>query len=275
MSWSLPFITDKPLRMVWKVQKDASCSYLVGTAHFFPYGFSRSLRRILKDVDIVLTEGPLDEDSLGQIADNGRDGGFGVNLGELLDPNAVGAINRLLEKRLAAEDGNRAYLLYPLEKLDYFAMFTQEARLWMAFFSIWTTCLGWEHSVDREAYQLALRMGKPVQAIESLQEQLAVLNGISLERVLRQLGDVRNWDVYQRDYVRLYLEGSLEQLVSLTNHFPTRTPAAIGERDRVMFSRLKPVFESRRAAAFIGFPHIPGVRRLFLEDGCQVSQGVG
>jgi hypothetical protein len=74
--------------------------------------------------------------------------------------------------------------------------------------------------------------------------------------------------------VKHYLSGDLDQLVAMTDRFPTRTPIAIGARDRIMFERMKPMMEEMPVAAFVGFPHIPGIRQLFLESGYSVTQGL-
>ena len=69
---NLPFFRsrEKPLRMVWRVEKDGRRSYLVGTAHFFPYSFVGSLTRLLQKVGTVMFEGPLDEESTARIAED-------------------------------------------------------------------------------------------------------------------------------------------------------------------------------------------------------------
>jgi len=274
MNWLIPWFNRKPLKMIWKIQKDGLDCFLVGTAHFYPYSFARSLRKLLERVDTILTEGPLDADSLQKIAEHGRDGNGGVDVLELLDPEAVGEINRLLTERLAESDGSDLYLLlHPSSQPGPIQLFTQNARPWMAMFSIWTTYLNWKYSVDIEAFELAQRMGKQTLHMETIEEQLDVLDGIPLERVQRHLNDVKNWKTYRDHYVQHYLEGDLENLVLMTDRFPTRTPVAIGERDQIMFQRMKPIFERGPSAAFVGFPHVPGMRELFLQHGYTVSQG--
>ena len=65
---------QKKLRMLWRVEKDGRASHLVGTAHFFPYSFRRALTRLMRNVEIVMFEGPLDQASSEQIAAYGRGG---------------------------------------------------------------------------------------------------------------------------------------------------------------------------------------------------------
>lgn len=262
---------DKPLRMVWRVEKDGRACHLVGTAHFFPYSFRRALTRLMRDVDTVFFEGPLDEASSERIAEYGRQGQGVPSFIEALAPETVTQIERLLRERL---DGQGVASLWSLveRKPVYFESFTQGVRPWAAFFSIWQTYLGWEHSVDMEGYRIACKLGKNIHFLETLEEQLAVLDNIPLERIARQLDDVNNWEVYKDEYVDTFLGGDLEKMVTLTARFATRGPVVVGARDRVFFERMEPAIAREEALAFVGFPHIPGLAQLFRDDGYTVTQ---
>lgn len=274
MKLSFPWRRETALKMVWQVKKDGRCSFLVGTAHFFPDSFARSLEKLLERTEMILTEGPLDAVSMQMIADHGRSSNGSINLAEYLEPETVREIERMLADRLAGPEEKDIYLFVPAARPNYFDAFVRDTRPWMAMFSIWSTYLGWDYSVDMEAYQLALRMGMRIGCIETLEEQLEVLDSIPIERVLRHLNDVKSWKTYRDHYVKYYREGNLERLVALTDRFPTRTPAAIGKRDRIMFERMEPVMQKSPTAAFVGFPHVPGIRQLFLEKGYRVTQGL-
>ena len=263
---------QKPLRMIWRVERDGRASHLVGTAHFFPYSFRRALTRLMREVETVLFEGPLDEASSNQIAEHGRQGQNEPTFVDALTPEAIQEIDRLLRDRLDGQS-DKAWLLSLVERRPvYFESYTQGMRPYAAFFSIWQTCLGWKYSLDMEGYQVACKFGKQVEFIETLAEQLEVLDNIPLKRIARLLNDVKNWEAYNREYVRLFLEGELEKLVKLTSRFATRGPVIIGARDQIQFERMQPVFERENALAFIGFPHIPGVNQLFLNEGYTVTQ---
>jgi uncharacterized protein YbaP (TraB family) len=123
-----------------------------------------------------------------------------------------------------------------------------------------------------EGYQVACKLGKQIQFLETLEEQLEVLDNISLDRIARLLNDVDTWVDYNRKYVQYYLEGELENLVNLTSRFATRGPVVVGARDRILFERMLPVIEREDALAFVGFPHIPGVVKLFRDDGYTIIQ---
>jgi hypothetical protein len=256
-----------PLRMVWRVERGGRCSHIVGTAHFFPYSYARAFARLLRPVRSALFEGPLDEDSSQRIAEYGRTGAN--DLAGRLDPAAVARIEQILRDR---QDHRGDVWLIPPREPVYFQAYTQGVRPWAAFFAIWAAYLGWRYSMDAEGYQVARKLGKQIGCLETLEEQLAVLDGIPIERIVRQLNDVTRWDAYRREYVRLFLAGDLPGLIALTSGFVTRGPVVVGERDARMFAAMRPVCEREDAVAFIGFPHVPGVTRLFEEAGWTVTQ---
>lgn len=266
MRLSLPW-AERPLRMVWRVERAGRRSHIVGAAHFFPYSFARPLTRLIRPAAVVLTEGPLDEASSEAIAEYGRSGTN--DLPDRLDPIAIERIEKILRDR-ANHDGV-AWLIPPRGPV-YFEAYTTAVRPWAAFFSIWGAYLGWRYSMDAEGYHIACKLRKPIRPLETLAEQLAVLDGIPVERIVCQLNDVANWDAYRRDYVRLFLAGDLEGLIAVTARFVTRGPAVVGERDARMFDAMRPAFDAQATTAFIGFPHVPGVTRLFREAGYSVTQ---
>jgi len=96
---------DKPLRMLWRVEKDGRACHLVGTAHFFPYSFRRALTRLMRDVTTVFFEGPLDEASSALIAEYGRQGDGVPTFVDALTPETIAEIERLLRDRLDGQTG--------------------------------------------------------------------------------------------------------------------------------------------------------------------------
>ncbi len=264
---------ERDLKMIWRLEKDNRTSFLVGTAHFFPYSFATSLKALLNRVDIAIFEGPLDEQSLSLIAEHGRDGQDSPNLKDLLDERVVRQIDHLLRKRL---DGSGEELMIPpwTSSTPYFDLYTRGVRPWLAMFSIWTAYLDWRYSVDLEAFQLARRSGKKICFLESLEEQLEVLDTIPLHRILNHFNSVASWKTYKDNFMRYFLSGDLTELLSLTDHFPTRTPIVISQRDCKMFERLLPFVEEKPTLACVGVPHIPRLNHLFCHAGYEVSQGL-
>jgi uncharacterized protein YbaP (TraB family) len=142
----------------------------------------------------------------------------------------------------------------------------------MAFFAIWSAFLNWNHSMDVEAFHIAKNLGKKIQYLETIEDQLAALDGIPFERIVRYFNSIKNWKAYQEMFLRFFLEGDLEKFVSLTGEFPTRCESIITKRDPIFFKRLKTIFEEAKTTAFVGVAHIPGVRKMFLDEGYQVNQ---
>ena len=58
---------------------------------------------------------------------------------------------------------------------------------WLAFFTIWSDYLrenAWRYSVDIEGYTIARNLGKDIVFLESIEEQIQVLESLSSERIL-------------------------------------------------------------------------------------------
>ena len=88
-----PFTRARELRTVWEISKAGRSFCLVGTAHFFPYHFRRSLRRHLNRAATVLLEGPLDDGAMRRVVERGAATGAGRSLAEVLDTATVLKIN--------------------------------------------------------------------------------------------------------------------------------------------------------------------------------------
>ncbi len=146
---------------------------------------------------------------------------------------------------------------------------------WLAFFNIWTSYLknkGWNGSVDMEAFEIARQMGKEIHFLETIDEQVRVLDQIPTERMIRFLKKVHQWDQYSHAYVRVYLNGALADWMTGTSDFPSRCPPVIDERDRVFFERMQPFIRTGETAVFLGAPHLHGVNRMFANEGYRVRQ---
>lgn len=261
------------LRMVWKISRGDRTSYLVGTAHWFPYSFHSSLLALFKQVRTTVFEGPLDKDSMNRVSDYGMKADPEKSFDGLVHPEAIGRLDFLLRQRMLEKGEADLSVFFQKGENQCYLSMIEGRRPWMAFFSIWSFYLGWKYSVDMEAYHLACRLGKSIHFLETIDEQLSVLDSIPLERFIGHLNDVENWNVYQNQYVSAYLNGDLKNLLGLSDKFPTRTPVVLSERDRVLFERITKHIQEEPAVVFVGLSHIPGVSRLFIEQGYDVSQG--
>ncbi len=122
-------------------------------------------------------------------------------------------------------------------------------------------------SVDYEAYCIAREMGKNLVFLETIEEQIEVLERLSHEKILDFLKQVDRWHVYAQDYLKCYLDGDLENLKSMWGRFPTRHISVIDRRDKILYERMGEYLEKGNALAFVGEPHIRGIRALLRADG--------
>ena len=95
---------EKELKMIWEVEKDGARSQLVGTAHFFPHTFKRSLTRLLQDARVVMFEGPLDQENMAKVVSSGVDHDSDYHLFDDLDRKIIDKISRELAPKCRGRD---------------------------------------------------------------------------------------------------------------------------------------------------------------------------
>jgi uncharacterized protein YbaP (TraB family) len=264
---------EKRLRTVWRVEKEGKSSLLVGTAHFSPYSFKKALIKLIQSVETVLFEGPLDQESMAKVVRYGQKEDDTRSLYEALDPAVVKEINRQLSALQGPTPTSGSYLelIYPATP-DFLEAHTQGVRPWMAFFTIWSAFLNWKHSMDVEAYHIAQELGKKIEYLETIEDQLAALDGIPFNSIVNYLNHIELWSGHKELFLKAFLEGDLEKFSSMTGQFPTRCESIITKRDPLFFRRIRSFFEEGKTTAFVGVAHIPGIRKLFLDEGYQVIQ---
>jgi uncharacterized protein YbaP (TraB family) len=265
---------EKTFRMIWGVSRGQRFSHLAGTAHFYPYSFKNSLANILRTADTVLFEGPLDRESLAKVSRAGTRPGEGNPLEDLLDRKSMARIRSILFPVAGGTSSSSLQYLLGTPTGDPLHDLVRGMRPWMAFFTLWTSYLerkGWKYSVDLQAYETARAMNKEVVFLERIEEQIEVLETLSLEKIRDFLSRAGEWDKYVKAYVKRYLEGDLEGLLSLSVGFPSRTPTVIEQRDEILFRRMLPYLERGNAAAFVGAPHVRGIRPMLVREGYTVE----
>ena len=269
------FSPERELRMLWQVERDGRRSYLAGTAHFFPYRFRRSMRRLIRQVDTVLIEGPLDEASAQQVEAYGGTRGDSPSLVDLLAPEVRASILRELAAP-PSRSGSHALLHQlagvPQETLDWEAL--RPCRPWLAFFRVWSLFLrktGWIYHMELDALAAARALGKEVGFLETIEEQLAALDGVPVERFAAFLtrGD---WRGSRRIYAEHFLRGDLEALVAGAGVFPTYCDSIIANRDPVLYGRMRELLARGRTLALVGATHCQGLHELLRGDGFQVRR---
>jgi len=256
--------------MVWQVERRGRCSRLVGAAHFFPRHFRRDLRRLIREARIVLLEGPLDEAATRKVLQAGR--GFG-GLG--LYETAKDKIRARLGIYSAPLDVHRIVrdLIFGRQE-EWLEQELRTLKPWAAFFGIWTRFRareGWEHKLDLDAAQIAAKLGKEVRYLEAIEEQIAALDAVPVERFARFLA-AGDWAGYNEGYQRHYLAGDLEGLTATAQMFPTYCEPIIGRRDEVLAERMAPELDAGGACVVIGVAHCRGVLARLAQEGYSAAQ---
>ena len=264
---------ERRLRTVWKVEKNGYPSFLVGTAHFSPCSFKKSLIKLIQGVETVLFEGPLDQESMAKVVQYGQQGEHTPSIYQALDPAAIKEINRQLvaQSGPSTTAGSYLELIHPRTS-DLLEELTQGVRPWMAFFTIWSAFLNWRYSMDVEAFHIARKLGKEIQYLETIEDQLAALDEIPFERIVNYLNHIKHWRPHKEVFMKAFLEGDIQKFFSMTGEFPTRCESIIAKRDPIFLKGMKAFFEEVKTAAFVGVAHIPGVRKMLLDEGYRVIQ---
>jgi len=267
------FSRERDLRMVWEVTRHGRRSLLVGTAHFFPYQFRGTLRRLIGAARAVLFEGPLDDASMRKVVAAGS-GTAHASLYHALDARARSRVCLTLGLPVLPLDAHQIYrqVLFGRPE-EWLEAELRGLKPWMAFFALWTRFrarLGGSYSLDLDAQRIAARLAKPARHLETIEEQIGTLDAIPLERIVEFVAHV-DWQAYYEDYVRRYLQGDLDGLIAAARVFPTFCDAVIERRDPLLAERLVPAFEAGEACAFIGITHIPGVAARLRAAGYDVA----
>jgi len=260
--------------MIWDVEKEGVVSRLIGTAHFFPHSFNTSLTRCLENARIVMFEGPLDPVNMAKVVDSGFDRDSGYHLFEDLDRHTIDKISRQLAPPCR---GRNSFMVLNFRKFrveNPLYDMVKGMKPWLAFFTIWSNFLksiGWTHSVDLEGYRIAEELGKRIEFLETIEDQIGVLENLNLERITAFLKQADKWQELARGYEVCYLAGDLGKLRYQGLRFPSRHPSVINYRDKIFFDKMMAHFSTGDAVAFVGAPHVRGVSRLLREAGFHVK----
>jgi len=266
---------EKDFKMIWEVLKDGRKSFLVGTAHFFPYSFKKTFRRYLSDARTVMFEGPLDKENMAKVVSAGLVTEDSYHLFDELDNQTIAAISDALKP--TCRDPNSFFImdLCKMRLQNPVYDMIEGMKSWLAFFTIWSNFLrdnGWKYSVDLEGYTIARELGKEIVFLESIEEQIRVLESLSRERILEFLRNVDQWPMLAEAYVQSYLDGDLEKMNYMRLRFPSRHPSVIDHRDQIFYDRMQDYLAQGDLVAFVGAPHVRGIQNLLIEDGYQVRR---
>jgi uncharacterized protein YbaP (TraB family) len=265
----------KRLKTIWRLEKNATTSFLVGTSHFTPYSFEKSLTKLIQRTEIAIFEGPLDKESMDRVVQYGQQRGNTSSVYKALDPAVIKEINEQLGDwsgpRLLSTAVSYLNTIYSTSS-NFLELHTSEVRPWMAFFTVWAAFLSWKNSVDVEAFHIAQKLGKNIQYLETIEDQLNALDGIPFDRIVNFFNHFSQWKVYKELYLKAFLEGDLLKFFSMIEEFPTRCDSILKNRDPIFFKKMKTIFQEGKTVAFVGIAHIPAIRKMFLDEGYQVTQ---
>ena len=268
---------ERKLRMVWEIKKDGITNFLVGTAHFFPCSFRKSLKQLISNADVALFEGPLDEGNMDAVREYSLATLDSMSLYDALEQKTITELNKELGGGSGFTECSLASYMHVLkqETHDLLSQEIEGLRPWMAFFKLWSQFLakrGWKHSVDLEALSIARELGKRVVFLETIEEQLDALDGIPIERIVNYVNNFKNWGKFSHYHKEQYLKGSLDGLLNIISGFPTRCSSIIENRDPVFFERMGAYIAAGNAAVFLGTTHIRGVIKMLEQEGFKVTQ---
>jgi uncharacterized protein YbaP (TraB family) len=265
---------QKELKMIWQIEKNHKRSFLVGTAHFFPYSFKNSLGRYLQGARTAIFEGPLDQENMARVLNRGFDRQSGYHLFDDLDPKTIHRITHEITPRPRDKE---KFLIFDLRKFTIenpVHEMVKGMKPWLAFFTIWSAYLqknGWKYSVDLEGYTLAGQLNKEIIFLETIEEQINVLEALSRDRIIDFLKQIDQWPQLAREYATSYLIGDLEKLRHRGLRFPSRHHSVIDRRDQIFYERMGAYLHQGDAIVFVGAPHVIGLRKLLQVDGYQIT----
>jgi uncharacterized protein YbaP (TraB family) len=264
---------QRPCAMIWQLTKNGKTSWIGGTAHAFKYSFADTFRKLFAGVDAVLFEGPLDAAGLAAFSRQGRT--RDADTPRVIDYLKEEEI-RHLERVVRGWQGACATFLNmawhsPADVRGILAAH----RPWSVFFTLYYAFLerhGWNQSVDLEAWEIAHDMGRKVISMESIDEQIASLESVPMDRILNFLRRPEDWKRRMRQSLAAYLDGDLMRMLNTGTEFPTRTNTVIALRDQRFRERMMPYIEQGRAAVFVGTAHMLNLENMLREDGFTVTQ---
>ena len=266
---------EKDLKMIWQVQKKGQTSFLIGTAHCFPNSFRSSLFQLIKDASVVIFEGPLDKESLGKIRESGFQPESRGHVLEELDPQILERVAGKLLPECRRKSLYDSIRLGVSECSDPLRVMTAGMKPWLTFFAIWFGYLeknGWKYSVDMEAYKIAREIECNIVFLETIEEQIAVLEGMSRKKIVGFFNCVDQWESFAKHYIKYYLAGDLERIHSSATGFPSWHRSVIDRRDEIFYLRMLPFLEQGNALVCVGAPHVTGICKFLEQQGYQTKQ---
>ena len=264
---------QQPYAMLWELRKNGKTSWIGGTAHCFRYSFASAFRKLFRQADTVIFEGPLDAASLAAFGKHGR-------TRDTDTPCVMDYLSEIeirnLERVVQGPQGKLAdFLNMAHPRPANVRTILASHRPWSVFFTLHNAFLErheWTQSVDLEAWEMAHYMGRNIICMESIEEQIAALESVPMQRIVRFLQHPETWNRRMRQSLSAYLDGDLHNMLGTSAEFPTRTNTVIGLRDQRFRERMLPYIEQGRTVAFVGTAHMLNLETMLREDKFTVTK---
>ncbi len=241
--------------LLWRIEGQGAHACLFGTMHSDDpriTQLSDAVTRCFNTSDILMLEMSLDDTHVLQVATMmmlDTDTSLSEQVGTSLGVEAAGAMQSL---GIPPEVTER---LQPWAVVMTLSMPQMETGLFL----------------DKLLYDRGNAAGKRFQALESVEEQLAIFNTLSLEEqksMLRQvLHDYRDYPDMFEMLTQAYLDQDLERLMAITIANPITTDAKLSKkvmnqmlnkRNQRMAERMTSQFDQGRVFVAVGALHLPG-----------------
>jgi uncharacterized protein YbaP (TraB family) len=262
---------------IWKVTGATGAFYLVGSVHLLTedyYPLSPALDAAFADSDLLVEEADLGEleapASQFKMLTRGM-----LPSGQSLDTVLSPATYALVSKRIAA-------LGIPIEPLKRF-------KPWMLALTL--VQLEWQKAgfdgslgLDRHFYDRAKALGRPVQGLETVDYQLSLFDGMTLEDQDRMLAEsIEDFDAERKNMVALidaWKAGDARTverlLLSELKDDPVMFERLLTARNRNWVPKIDAlVAQGRRAFVVVGAAHLvgpDGLLEMFKAKGYKVEQ---
>jgi uncharacterized protein YbaP (TraB family) len=214
--------------LLWRIETDSATCYVFGTIHLADprvLDLDRAVRQALLACDAVFTEIPLDDQSQREVAEAlmlPED----TRLQDVLPADLVARIERFLAQRhqqLEPYSGMKPWVLASLLTL-------LDAPQWSG------------QPLDQKLYGLARQEGKRVGGLETVQEQIDVLDSLSPATAVALVEDTL--DLLQsdtdalEDLVQAYLSGDENTILDLVTSYESGTQPEVQDYlEKLVFDR--------------------------------------
>lgn len=253
--------------LLWKIEGDAlpNASYIFGTMHVKD---QRAFQRLDKVYDAIsacnIFAAEFDLDSSVGIDPHLFNLPSGLTLNQIMPIKKYEKLRKTLQRHL---------------KIDIHPLRHNQPLLVSNLIEAQLLTTDMPHSLDEHLWQYARSLTKEMSGIETLQEQISVLQKISSEQQLQNLlATVRNFPRYRQHLLQManwYAQGELLKLYRSTKK-NTRAMRSIllYDRNKLMAARITTMTTQQTAFCAIGAAHLAGekgVLRLLKQRGFRLN----